>query len=490
MSTQAVTYTVPSPAWTGSIDVTDANLLTDASIKDFTIFYNNVEQGTVQLALWTKTSYTQLTYSGAALTTNDVVTVRRKTPTTVVQTVTPQSTILSSLWNAEFDRVTRRAEEYDTFWMTTTPNSGSIVNTAFGVGWDGVTGDAPSKNAVYDAFETGAHTTSGAWNMSGSTVTLGTVAGTVTATGTFDLDAATAVLVPTRTSVDIGGEPDTHAASQAWVYQNLPVQTMNGRLTTVTARPVLGYGDNSSDTIYYTPYLDNKIWLYNTTGSRWELFKFSEVSLALGTVTAKLPYDIYVYNNSGTITLEKVAWTNATTRATAVTTQNNVWVKTGSADKRYIGTIIPDSTTTVKHSLGNFNTDYKIGYQGIYNAYNKVMGVFFNYNATTDSIGGLVNAKGGWILCMLGDGYTHLGVNNTPSVFLNASGTPSGVTMIQLDFGVHESLAGVKAYSTPNSAFYSGGGGVGGATSGFPYGNGSYEVRNEVNMSSGTMSGV
>jgi hypothetical protein len=48
-------------------------------------------------------------------------------------------------------------------------------------------------------------------------------------------------------------------------------------------------------------------------------------------------YDVFIYDNSGTITLEAVAWTNGTTRATALTTQDGIPVKSGDATRRYLG---------------------------------------------------------------------------------------------------------------------------------------------------------
>jgi hypothetical protein len=50
-------------------------------------------------------------------------------------------------------------------------------------------------------------------------------------------------------------------------------------------------------------------------------------------------YDIFLYDNSGTLALEAVAWTNDTTRATALVQQDGVYVKTGDTTRRYLGTI-------------------------------------------------------------------------------------------------------------------------------------------------------
>jgi hypothetical protein len=386
MSTQAITYVVPSPAWTGTVDVTAANLLTDTSVADFTLLYDGVEQGTVEKTFWTKTSYTQLTYSGSSLTTGITVTIRRKTPNSVVQAVSPQSIILSSLWNAEFDRQIRWREEADAFFHSTVPVSGNIVDTAFGVSWNGVTGDAPSKNTINDIFNVDTLNITPKWTITsggtltaatGSIVTFGSGSSVVfnsaaSVTGTVDMDGSTAVLVPTRARVDAGGEHTTNASSQAWVYSTLP-KIFEARLSVSSSNPI---GRGTTSTIYLHPYKGNALSLYDN--SRWEVhFLSGTVSLALGTMTDNLPYDIFLYNNSGTLTLEKTAWTNASTRATALTTQNGIYVKTGSTNKRYVGTVFSRGSDTVEVSAATIDQTYSagyhdaIGYKGLVNYYNQ-----------------------------------------------------------------------------------------------------------------------
>ena len=44
--------------------------------------------------------------------------------------------------------------------------------------------------------------------------------------------------------------------------------------------------------------------------------------LALGTLTSGKPYDVFGYISGGALALELLAWTNDTTRATAVTLQD------------------------------------------------------------------------------------------------------------------------------------------------------------------------
>lgn len=61
--------------------------------------------------------------------------------------------------------------------------------------------------------------------------------------------------------------------------------------------------------------------------------------LALSTV-----YDVFVFNNAGTPKLEFCKWTNLTTRATALTTQDGIHVKSGVTTRRYVGTICTTTT--------------------------------------------------------------------------------------------------------------------------------------------------
>jgi hypothetical protein len=115
------------------------------------------------------------------------------------------------------------------------------------------------------------------------------------------------------------------------------------RLTLTSATPVTTSNVSSATTIYLTPYRGNGIALYN--GTNWGILNTAEVSIALGTLTSGKNYDVFAYNNTGTVTLEVLAWTNDTTRATALTTQDGVLVKSGANTRRYLGTFRTISTT-------------------------------------------------------------------------------------------------------------------------------------------------
>jgi hypothetical protein len=132
------------------------------------------------------------------------------------------------------------------------------------------------------------------------------------------------------------------------------------RLTLTTGSPVADA--TNATTIYCCPYKGNHIALY--TSGVWVMRASAEFSLAVGTLTANLPYDVFCYSNSGTPTLEFLAWTNATTRATALTYQDGVLAKTGDTTRRYMGTFKPNTTTQVSDNTSNRN---------LFNYYNRVL---------------------------------------------------------------------------------------------------------------------
>lgn len=162
----------------------------------------------------------------------------------------------------------------------------------------------------------------------------------------------------TAASPDISGLTDTSVNSSASVktpIANLKTaietlgnlvtptaQVCNGRLTLTSGTAVTTSDVTAATTIYFTPYKGNTVTIYD--GTNWIPYAFTELSLSLAGYTASTPHDIFLYNNSGTLTLSPQAWTNDTTRATAITLQNGVYVKSGSTGYRFLGTIRTTST--------------------------------------------------------------------------------------------------------------------------------------------------
>lgn len=111
-----------------------------------------------------------------------------------------------------------------------------------------------------------------------------------------------------------------------------------GRLTLTTAVPVTtaDVTGASAVTLYYTPYIHNVIALYS--GTAWADFTFPELSIAIPSTTSQM-YDVFVYDNAGTRTLELLAWTNDTTRATALVRQDGHICKSGALTRLYVGSV-------------------------------------------------------------------------------------------------------------------------------------------------------
>jgi hypothetical protein len=111
--------------------------------------------------------------------------------------------------------------------------------------------------------------------------------------------------------------------------------TNDFRLTLSTNDPVPDADVTAATTVYLTPYKGNGISLYDGS-SEWSVFTSAQVSIAVPATTDTM-YDVFAYDVSGTLTLEAVAWTNDTTRATAIVKQDGVWVKSGTPARRLVG---------------------------------------------------------------------------------------------------------------------------------------------------------
>ena len=133
------------------------------------------------------------------------------------------------------------------------------------------------------------------------------------------------------------------------------------RLTLTAGTPVTTADVTAAETVYMSPYRGNRIALYD--GTNWYMRATAEISIDVPDATNC--YDVFCYDNAGTATLELTAWTNETTRATALTLQNGVLVKTGALTRRYIGTFY---CTTA----GNGQTEDSIANRYLWNYYNRV----------------------------------------------------------------------------------------------------------------------
>lgn len=145
---------------------------------------------------------------------------------------------------------------------------------------------------------------------------------------------------------------------------NLVAQVCNTRLTLTSATPVTTSDVTAATNVYVTPYGGKRIALYDGAGT-WVMYSFSEITISLSGFTADKNYDVFVYDSGGTVVAETVVWTNDTTRATAITLQDGVYVKSGSTTKRYVGTF--RTTVTTGQCEDSVTKRY------VWNYYNRVM---------------------------------------------------------------------------------------------------------------------
>jgi len=162
-----------------------------------------------------------------------------------------------------------------------------------------------------------------------------------------------------RLAKDEGKFLKSGASAVSWAAVESDIGIVEGRLTASTGVPVTIADVSGTTNIYFTPYAGNRIALYDGS-SAWEVVTFTEITISLGGFTAIKPYDVFAYNNSGTVTIETLIWTNNTTRATALAYQDGVLVKSGVTTRRYLGTVYINAAggqtedTMVKRYLWNY----------------------------------------------------------------------------------------------------------------------------------------
>lgn len=116
---------------------------------------------------------------------------------------------------------------------------------------------------------------------------------------------------------------------------NSSPEAVHGRLTLTSGTAITTSDVTAATTVYFTPFNGAKISLYN--GDSWALLSFSEVSVVVPSTT-ETPFDVFAYDNSGSLALQAVSWTDDSTRATDLAKQNGVYVKSGALRYRYLGT--------------------------------------------------------------------------------------------------------------------------------------------------------
>lgn len=137
-------------------------------------------------------------------------------------------------------------------------------------------------------------------------------------------------------TINMTGTPQTIRASLQQAAQFFGIADSNGgRLSLVSGTAVPTTDQTAKTVIWFVPHISDKLSLYN--GATWVDATINSPSVAVPSI-ATGTFDIFAYDNGGSVALETLNWTNDTTRATALAVQNGRRVKSGDATRRYLGT--------------------------------------------------------------------------------------------------------------------------------------------------------
>ena len=146
-----------------------------------------------------------------------------------------------------------------------------------------------------------------------------------------------------------------------WTGYDAPtdLSIMNGRLTLTSGTPILSSNVSTASTLYWTPYLGNRMTVWN--GTTWVTVPFLETSLNVSSGTATTVYYVYAYLSNGLIALDY--------NTTAPTLMDGVMVMTGNKFYRYLGNIYFLTTgNLIYYPLGASNNTFNgISFCNYYN---------------------------------------------------------------------------------------------------------------------------
>lgn len=219
--------------------------------------------------------------------------------------------------------------------LTGTQSSGKYLRS------DGTNATLSSIQAA-DVPTLNQNTTGSSASCTGNAATATSLAGGGAGQIHYQSGANTSAFLSAGTSGQIVRCNGTNAPS--WEVQGL---FHGGRLTLTSGTPVTTSDVTAATTIYYTPFMGDKISL--SDGTNWATYTFTERSLSLTGLTANRNYDVFLYNNAGTLTLEALVWNSSSdsnTRTTGlVLTSGGIYTKSGDATRRYLGTFRTTGTT-------------------------------------------------------------------------------------------------------------------------------------------------
>src|SRR3972149_4572660 len=260
-------------------------------------------------------------------------------------------------------------------------------------GLDASKAASPTTGDVYVATDTQKFYmcfTNGTW-VTATTDQLVKVSANDTSSGYLNGKAVAGNGFALRELNDASNESLAYDLSSAWT----PILN-GGRLTLTSNVPVTISNVTGAATLYYTPYISDRVTLYD--GTRWSIYNFTERSLSLSGLAKFQAYDIFIYDNSGTLTLESLAWKTVTatnnptagtnkginvSNTTGVVVGNMVTIRDGTnAEIEEVTAVVANTSITVR-ILDNSYTTPTIGYPSRATALTYQNGVALKSGATT-----------------------------------------------------------------------------------------------------------
>ncbi len=241
------------------------------------------------------------------------------------------------------------------------------------------------------------------------------------------------------------------------------------RLTLTTAVPVTTSDVTGAGTLYYTPYKSGSVVYY--TGSEWAQATISEINLSL-TLTSGKNYDVFVSCSSSSACALSLsaAWTNDTTRADALGTQDGVTALNSDKTKLWVGTIRASGTNTTEDSAGGSTTQVG-GKRFVWNRFNqvprplKVIDTTDSWNYSTGTWRQANNASGNKVEWVTGDASARVSAQAQAPIFSNNMAGRAAHLGVGIDsVTVPSGLLGQAYSATPSGVTST----AVGAYSGFP----------------------